>query len=106
MISFANASQYGNNVKISPSANIEDGVLDFVIVKEFPKWKIPLFLLRIARGKIHLSKHIEIIQCKKMQIESENSLIHLDGEPFITKNPITINLLKKSLKILIPNEKK
>ena len=40
MISFANASQYGNDVKISPSASVKDGMLDFVIVKEFPKWKI------------------------------------------------------------------
>jgi len=104
MISFANASQYGNDAKISPMANIQDGLLDFVIVKEFPKWKIPFFLLQIAKGKIHLSKHVDIIQSKKMQITANNTLLHLDGEPYKVSNPVTIKLLENSLKIVKPNE--
>jgi YegS/Rv2252/BmrU family lipid kinase len=104
MISFANASQYGNDAKISPMANIQDGLLDFVIVKDFPKWKIPFFLLQIAKGKIHLSKYVDIIQSKKMQITANNTLLHLDGEPYKASNPVAINLLENSLKILKPNE--
>ena len=99
MISFANASQYGNDVKISPSASVKDGMLDFVIVKEFPKWKIPFFLIKLLLGKIHLSKYVEIIKSKKMTINTNNTLIHLDGEYYNERNPITINLLAKSLKI-------
>ncbi|MDA1009572.1 MAG: diacylglycerol kinase family lipid kinase [Bacteroidetes bacterium] len=104
MISFANSSQYGNDVKISPMADIQDGLLDFVIVKEFPKWKIPFFLLQIATGKVHLSKYVEIIQAKKMEITTNNTLLHLDGEPYKASNPVIINLLENSLKILKPNE--
>jgi len=103
MIAFANASQYGNDAKISPMADFQDGLIDFVILKEFPKWKIPFFLLKVATGKAHLSKHIEIIQCDKMTITGEDTLLHLDGEPFKASNPIKIALLPKSLKILIPN---
>ncbi len=104
MISFANASQYGNNAKISPMADIQDGLLDFVIVKEFPKWKIPFFLLEIIKGKVHLSKHVEIIKSKKMQITANNTLIHLDGESYKASNPVTVKILEKSLKIMYPNE--
>jgi len=103
MIAFANASQYGNDAKISPMADFQDGLIDFVILKEFPKWKIPFFLLKVATGKAHLSKHVEIIQCNKMTITGEDTLLHLDGEPFKASNPIKIALLPKSLKILIPN---
>ena len=103
MIAFANASQYGNDAKISPMADFQDGLIDFVILKEFPKWKIPFFLLKLATGKAHLSKHVEIIQCNKMTITGEDTLLHLDGEPFKASNPIKIALLPKSLKILIPN---
>ena len=104
MIAFANASQYGNNVKIAPMANIQDGLLDFVIVKKIPKWKIPFFLLQIAIGKVHLSQYVETIKSKRMQITTCNPIIHLDGEPYKTSNPITIEILRKSLKILQPNE--
>ena len=57
MISFANASQYGNNAKISPKSDITDGLIDFVIVKVFPKWEIPLFLFKLMNGKLHHSNY-------------------------------------------------
>ena len=103
MIAFANASQYGNDAIISPKADFKDGLIDFVIVKDFPKWKIPIFVYMLLTGKIHLSKHVEIIQCDKMTIKAENTLLHLDGEPFKASNPIEVSLLPKSLKILMPN---
>lgn len=106
LIAFANASQYGNDARISPMANIQDGLLDFVIIKKFPRWKIPLFLLKVIRGKTHLSKYVEIIQCQEMQISTKNTLVHLDGEPYKTSNPIKVKLLPKSLKTLIPNDEK
>ena len=106
MISFANASQYGNNARISPMADLQDGLLDFVIVKDFPKWRIPFFLLKVVRGKTHFSKYVEIIKSKHMKISANNTLLHLDGEPYKAKNPVEIELLPKSLKILMPNGKK
>jgi diacylglycerol kinase (ATP) len=106
MISFANASQYGNNAKISPLADFKDGLIDFVIVKDFPKWKIPIFTYKLLMGKVHLSKYVEIIQCERMIIKARNILLHLDGEPFTTNNPIEVTLSPKSLKILMPNAKK
>ena len=102
MISFANSSQYGNNVKISPTASIKDGLLDFVIIKKIPKWKIPLLIIKIATGKIHTSNNVEIIQCNEMSITANKTLIHLDGEPYRFSSPITIKVLPNSLKILMP----
>ena len=106
MISCFNASQYGNNAIIAPMADIQDGLLDFVIVKDFPKWKIPLCLLKVVTGKAHLSKYVEIIKCQHMQISASNTLLHLDGEPYKASNPVKLNVLPRSLKILIPNGKK
>ena len=53
-----------------------------------------------------LHKYVEIIQSKNMKISTNNTLLHLDGEPYKTKNPVEIQLLPKSLKILMPNDKK
>lgn len=106
LIAFANASQYGNDAKISPLSDINDKLLDFVIVKYFPRWRIPIFLLKVVMGRTHLSKYVEIIQSQKMKIIAKDTLLHIDGEPYKTKNPIEIKLLPESLKILIPNEKK
>ena len=106
MIDFANASQFGNNAKISPRSDFQDGLIDFVIVNNFPKWKIPVILFMLLSGRLHLSKHVEIIQCEKMTIRTENTNLHLDGEPIKLSNPVVVTILPKSLKILMPNEKK
>ena len=103
MIGFANASQYGNDAIISPTASFNDSLIDFVIVKNFPKWQIPIFIYMLLTGKIHLSKYVEIIKCQKMTIIAKETLIHLDGEPLKASSPIKIVLYPKSLKILIPN---
>ena len=105
LISFANASQYGNNFQISPHAKTDDGLIDFVIVKDFPRWKVPQFLFKVARGKAHLSKYIRIIQTEKMIITSNEKIIHLDGEPAVTDTTVEIKIVPKSLKILLPNGK-
>ena len=104
MISFANASQYGNNFHISPRSELDDGLIDFVIVQDMPKYMIPQFLIKIANGKIENSKFVEIIQAKEMEIFSDEKMIHLDGEPKKINKSVLVKNNPKTLKILIPNE--
>ena len=84
---------------------MDDGLIDFVIVKDFPRWKVPFFLLKIVKGKAHLSKYIRIIQTNKMIITSNEKIIHLDAEPKVIGSTLEINIVPKSLKILVPNGK-
>ena len=105
LITFANTAQWGNNFQISPNAKTDDGLIDFVIVKDFARWKVPSFLLKVAKGKAHLSKFVRIIQMDKMTITSNEKLIHLDGEPTATNTTLEIKIVPKSLKILVPNGK-
>ncbi|MDC0201845.1 diacylglycerol kinase family lipid kinase [Flavobacteriales bacterium] len=103
MISFANATQYGNNFRISPRSELDDGIIDFVIVKDMPKRMIPQFLIKIANGKIENSKFVEIIQAKEMEIFSDEEIIHLDGEPKTISKSVVVKNNPKTLKILVPN---
>jgi len=98
-IAFANASQYGNDINISPLSIINDHKIEIVIVKEFAKWKIPIFLYHLYLGNIHKTKYIEIIKTKKIQIICNEQLIHADGEPNKVKNPINIEIKPNNLKI-------
>ena len=67
------------------------------------KWQVPQFLLKIARGKIQQSEHVEIIQKKEMKIVSDDKIIHLDGEVKQINKNVIVKCNPKSLKILIPN---
>ena len=106
LIAFANTSQYGNNFVIAPNANPSDGLIDFVIIMDLPKWKIPFILYQLSKGKVHHSKYVEIIKTNKMLIKSKNNIIHLDGEPHECKKLITIKVNTNNLRIFMPNGKK
>lgn len=106
LISFANASQYGNNAKICPQANIEDGFLNMVIIHKFPKWKIPILITKLFLGKINTFKYVETIKLKNIKINTKETLIHTDGEPHNISSPINVTTKNKSIKILIPKKNK
>ena len=104
LISFANASQYGNNAKICPQANIKDGFLNMVILHKFPKWKIPILIIKLFLGKINSFKYVETIKLKNIEIRSDETLIHTDGEAHNISSPINVKNLSRSIKILIPKK--
>ena len=101
-IVFANASQYGNDARIAPNAITNDGLIDFVIVKKFPNWKIPFFILDVLRGKTHLNKNVEILKLKELIIKTDNKIVHLDGEVKKVISPISIKISDKKLKLFVP----
>ena len=101
-IVFANASQYGNDARIAPNAITNDGLIDFVIVKKFPNWKIPFFILDVLRGKTHLNKNVEILKLKELTIKTDNKIVHLDGEVKKVISPISIKISNRKLKIFVP----
>ena len=103
-IVFANATQYGNNAEIAPNAKVDDGLIDFIIIRKFPNWKIPLFALDVLRGRTHLNKNVRVIKSKEMRIYTKQPFAHLDGEIKHFNNPIHIKISSKKLKILMPNE--
>jgi len=104
LIAFANTSQYGNNFLISSEASAKDGLIDFVIIKELPKWKIIQFFYQLIKGRVHRSKYVKIIRADEMLIDSTNNILHLDGEPITSKSPIMIKAHHRTLKIFIPDE--
>jgi len=104
-IVFANASQYGNDAMISPLSDVQDGLLDIVVIKKFPNWKIPFFILEVLKGKTHLSKFVEIIKTKEIEIKAVKPFVHVDGEVKELSNPIKVKIQEKKLKIFVPNEK-
>ena len=104
-IVFANASQYGNDARIAPNAIVDDGLLDFIIIKKFPNWKIPFFVADVMRGKTHLNKNVKIIRTKNMLIETDFPMVHLDGEVKNLSNKILVETKNKNFKVFIPDEK-
>lgn len=101
-ITFANATQYGNNALISPKSKIDDGLIEMVVLKPFPFGAAPIIGVRLFRGTLPNSRYIETASNTEFTLKSEeNLLIHYDGEPLqLTTNILKVTLKPKALKVI------
>lgn len=101
-VTFANASQYGNNAFIAPQADIQDGWLDVCVLMPFPKWQMPkigldLFLKNLPKTKYYKSFRVKSVRLKRRQAGA----VHLDGENYAFGEELSVVILPKSLKVLV-----
>ncbi|MGQ1891132.1 diacylglycerol/lipid kinase family protein [Thermophagus sp. OGC60D27] len=103
LISFANSSQYGNNVHIAPGALIDDGLIDVCLIKDFPKFSAPALLFSLLDQSIDKSKYDTILKARKIKIQHPSPLLgHIDGEPVHFGRDADIEILPLSLNVIIP----
>lgn len=104
LITVANASQWGNNVRIAPEADMNDGLFDVVIVSPFPLHATPSLGLRVFRRAIHHSHYVQVIKADNVTIErEEEGFIHFDGEPGLSGKILKFSMLANALKVIVPN---
>ncbi len=105
LLSVANTSEFGNRFALSPKSSVQDGVLEMIIVKPFPKWTSPFLVARFLRKKGDKSKFVETISFKKAILNLSDDLAHYDGEHIKENKTIKIEVVPRSLKIVVNNKK-
>jgi diacylglycerol kinase (ATP) len=102
MLSMANSSQYGNNAHVSPTASVQDGLLDVCIIKPFPLWRFPEMGLRMFTKTADTSRYVEIIKGKHIHItRKQEGPVHLDGEPQVAGTAIDIEIVPAALNVIV-----
>lgn len=100
-VTFANASQYGNNAFIAPQASVEDGYLDVCILQPFPKWQMPKIGLDLFLKNLPKTKYYRSFKAKNVTLKRRNAgAVHLDGENFSLGNQLQVSVQPHSLQIL------
>ena len=100
LIAVANASQYGNNARIAPVASLQDGILDVVVVEKLSALAIP----RLFAGTLHRAHGVRMLRGKHVEIRrSAAGPAHVDGEPLMLPAILTIEIVPRSLHVLVPD---
>ena len=103
-ISFANSTQWGNNVHIAPGASMDDGLIDVCIVSEFPNYAIPTLLVQLLSQNIDANKYDEIIKAKEIDLCNGKSLLgHADGEPITIPPHSKVSVMPLALNVIVPS---
>ena len=104
VVAVANAAHYGNNARIAPLASLQDGVLDVVVVDEVSILQAAALLPRLFRGTIDKSKHVTIVQGTRVEIRRPFAgPAHLDGEPVSLPERVSVEIVPRSLRVLVPD---
>jgi diacylglycerol kinase (ATP) len=93
LVTFANASQFGNNAYIAPEASMTDGIIDVVVVRKFPKIWMPVFALALFSGYITKLPFVDCYKAKDIELEqADTPYFHFDGEPGKLSIPAKIGI--------------
>lgn len=101
LITFANASQWGNNVHIAPLADIGDGWLDVVIVKGNAYLNAPSIFIRLFTKSLHKAWTVESFRGKNISIiRAKDDYVHFDGESATMGREIGIKVVPSILTVI------
>lgn len=82
LITFANASQFGNNAFIAPGASMTDGLIDVVVVYPFSKFWLPVFAFALFTGLVSRLPFVHCYRAENIMLETIDApFYHFDGEP-------------------------
>ena len=101
VLTVANTRQFGNYAFIAPAARPNDGIIDLVLIKPFPKILGPLFIIRLFTKRINKSKYVRLIKTdKEIVIQTDETRFHIDGEPLEISGKAVVKIKREVLKVL------
>lgn len=102
VITFANASQWGNNAYIAPNASVRDGLLDVSIISKVPATAIPSLAFELFTKTIDKDFLYNSLKTSEITLFREKpGPFHLDGDAYEEGTEITIGMVSKGLQVLV-----
>ncbi|MDX1373408.1 MAG: hypothetical protein R3321_13125, partial [Nitrososphaeraceae archaeon] len=98
MCIISNGKYLGGSFKVAPQAQIDDGFLDIIIVKNSGSFKMLKELISMKNGVYYEKRNILYLRARKIYLESKEREVSLslDGEP-LGALPASFQALQKQL---------
>lgn len=101
LITFANASQWGNDAYIAPKASLQDGQMDICMMSSSALLGAPGLALRLFTKNIDNSLFMDTVKAKDIMLyREEEAPFHIDGDPVKMPKDIRIRIVEDGLKVL------
>lgn len=102
---FANSGRYGGGLKLSPEAEVDDGLIDVVLLRDVFLPKLGLELVPFNLGKHNLHPDIGFSHAREVHIDTpegaERVEIFADGDA-VAHTPATLRIRPGVLKVRVP----
>ena len=101
-IAIANSSQYGNGAQIAPSARLDDGILELVVVQPQSAFQILTRVPAFFRGTLTERPGLLMRRGAVMEIRAQRPMsFHVDGEPRRGGDVLTVGTHPQALLVKV-----
>ncbi len=103
LVATANTPSYGGKMRIAPTADVADGLLDVCIVSKMSRLSGLGLLRAVLRGRHTKLPGVRFVRTAAIEIETaDRREVWADGE-FITDTPVKIEAVPQALEVVIPH---
>ncbi|MBN9110521.1 MAG: YegS/Rv2252/BmrU family lipid kinase [Pseudonocardia sp.] len=97
----ANSGWYGAGMHIVPSAEVDDGLLDVLMIRDSSRWALLAALRQVYDGS-HVGRgDVEIRRARTVTLTADRPLpVHADGEP-LASGSATVTVRPSALRVLV-----
>lgn len=98
LVAVANGAQYGSGARIAPSARIDDGRLNLVIIEPRSIVRALIESRHLFDGTIDRMRGCTTRAVRDLTLSSDQPMLaHVDGEPFQAGNSLTVRVHEQAL---------
>lgn len=103
LVNIANGRQFGYNFQIAPDADWQDGLLDVIVIKKFPKILGSSLVIRAMNGTLTKSPFVEHYRGKEITIvHPDLKLMQTDGDAHPCNNRLEFKIQAAAQKVIVP----
>jgi YegS/Rv2252/BmrU family lipid kinase len=97
-----NTPNYGGGLRLAPDAQIHDGLLTTVFVRNLSVWEVVSAALRLLTRSDLPDSYVRRVSATRVQLSADRDcLFHGDGE-ILGPAPVEIEVLPKAVRVLAP----
>ena len=102
-VAVGNSKVYGGGMYVLPEAEIDDGRLDVMFVKDASKLRLLALLPRVFKGSHGTSELVEFHRGEEIEVSSDRPFaIYADGDP-IGATPAIMRVERRCLRVIAPS---
>jgi len=99
LVSIGNGVSLGGGMKITPDAELDDGLLDVLIVKPLSRLNFVRIFPSVFKGTHVRHPKVSILRAKNVRIAGDGVVVYADGER-IGPAPVDVQLVPGALRVL------
>jgi len=105
----ANSGYYGKGMRIAPSASVDDGLLDVVVISAESRWQLIRKMPKVYDGSHVTLEGVHVLRGRSVELQGESRTpipVGGDGEPIgvlpgLGEAPATVTLLPGAVNLLV-----